>query len=287
MKATIELIDNIIHYISKTIKQRLWFYFDEFDIDETLQYPIIDVVIPLIEKDLQTAGVCIDALIKYSLNPINKIYLVSPRTSKIINFALSKNLEFINEDDISPLNSKQIIDYTKSIFLTGWLKQQLIKLSVNLIPGISEHILLLDSDTILIKKQYFICNKHSVLKFSDEYHFRYKLANNFILNDSHFSPLSYIAHHQLVHKFYINRLKIDIENMHKKKWYFVFLDAFIRYQRVSEYELYAHYIIKNHKSKYKIQYWFNCNKKRKHFFNKVVNYDNKTHSISYHNYDYQ
>jgi hypothetical protein len=283
----IKLADSFLHILSKSIKRCLWFVYKEIDTNENFNFPTIDVVIPLIAKDLKIVGDCISSLHKFSLNPIRNIYIISPRDESIIDFAIKNQLIYIFEDEICRMSSPEIISYLKSKLMTGWLKQQLIKLNANLIPDILENFLLFDSDTMLCKKQFFLNTEFSVLKFSDEFHLQYKLANNYLLKDFSFIPLSYISHHQIINVRHLVDLKRKVESYSNKSFNQTFLDAFLKFKNVSEYELYAQYVLTYHPECYKTQYWFNKNYKENKYLStdkKIVS--SKAHSLSFHNYNY-
>lgn len=283
----IKLADSFLHILSKSIKRSFWFVYKEIDTNENFNFPTIDVVIPLIAKDLQTVGDCISSIHKFSLNPIRNIYIISPRDESIIDFAIKNNLIYIFEDEICRISSTEIINYIKSKRMTGWLKQQLIKLNANFIPDILENFLLFDSDTMLCKKQFFLNTEFSVLKFSDEFHLQYKLANNYLLKGFNFTPLSYISHHQIINIRHLVDLKSKVELSSNKSFNQAFLDAFSKFKNVSEYELYAQYVLTYYPECYKTQYWFNHNyKKNKYLSTDKMIVSSKVHSLSFHNYNY-
>ena len=68
----------------------------------------IDVVIPLIEKDIESFKLCIKALKRHSLNPIRNIYVVSPPSEKILNLTNENDLIFVFEDIIAKYSSEDI-----------------------------------------------------------------------------------------------------------------------------------------------------------------------------------
>jgi hypothetical protein len=280
------ILDLLIHKISKEIKKNIWFIFREHDtfIESEVQLQEIDVVITLVEKDLQVAELCIDSLRKYSLNPIRHIYVISPLTAKIREFCRTQNAICLDEDEISPLNSVQITELLELKSRVGWIKQQLIKLNSSVIPGISDNYLIIDGDTMLTKPQFFINQEYTILKFSDEFHFNYKRSTNYILKKCSLSFVSFIAHHQLINSRYLQSMKQSINTIHNKLWYMTFIDAANKYNNfVSEYEIYAQYVLKNYKKEHFTQYWFNHNTMLRKK-SKTRNFNKKTHSLSLHNY---
>lgn len=283
----IEIVDLVLHKISKEIKQRCWsFYNDLVEISETENYDCIDVVVTLIEKDIFVVEKCLESVKLFSLNKINNIYVISPQSQLIKKFCIENNYFHLDEDIISPLTSQELRGFIVKKDRVGWIKQQLIKLNSNQIEGILDKYLIIDADTILLRKQYFTTDTFDVFKFSDEFHFLYKLSSKFILGDLFLSCNSFISHHQIMQKELLVDMKNYIEEKHKMKWYSVFINAALNNNNfVSEYELYAQYCIRNSNLNVKKQYWFNLNDK---FVNvsKPLKTSSKALSISYHNYIY-
>ncbi len=280
------LFDQIIHKISTIIKSNIWFLYDQVStiynqIDDFCE---IDLLITLVDKDIEVCKKSIESVKIYSLNSIKNIYIISPDTIKIRQLCDEYNCIFVDEDTISPFSSSQLIDKGVDIKRIGWIKQQLIKLNSDSLVSIGSKYLIMDADTILLKKQFFTKNGVDILKFSDEFHFLYKISSKIILGDLFYSFKSFISHHQLINKNILIEMKLHISKIHKKEWFEVFVETAIKNNNyVSEYELYAQYCILNKKSKVKQQYWFNINNILINIKNSNVSY-HKAQSISYHNY---
>ncbi len=285
----LNIIDSLIHKFSKEIKSRLWCLYNQYNTLDTdhVTFPVIDVVMPIVVKDLQIAKLSIESLKKYSLNPIDKIFVVAPNENAIKVFCKENSLVFIDEDKVSPLDSATISNYIPSISRVGWLKQQLIKLNCFQIPGIKSNVLVMDADTILVKKQFFCKdNNEIILFFSDEFHFYYRLSNRFLLGRYSFFPFSFISHHQVFNTEHLISLTTLLEKLHNDKWYNTFLTAASVYNSfVSEYELYAQYVTQFTDSKYTPQYWFNNNLVHQNYV-EAVKYRSRSLSVSYHNFSF-
>lgn len=280
----INILDVGLNFISKNLKINLVFLFKKIKAQKNDSFLLIDVVIPLIVKDINTVEKCIEGLKKHSLNPIRHIYIVSPNDQKIIDFTKKNKVIFINEDLVSDISTIEIINYLRDDKLIGWLKQQIIKLSVDNIIDIGNNVLLMDSDTILCKDQFFVSDKYSILKFSDEFHIKYRFSNYYLLKKLDLKPISYISHHQIINLNYLKELKSHVEINTKLNFKFAFLEAYKKYGLVSEYELYAQFVLTHYKDKFKTQYWFNYNKKINSKFKKL---SKRMISYSFHNYNYK
>ena len=287
MRKVIYFIDNVIHFISRNIKTRLLFLYREISTkyDKHDSFCSIDLLITLIDKDIMVAEKCIESVKLFSLNKIRNVYIVAPDTIKIRDFCKRYNCDFIDEDLVSPYTSKELLSKGISKQRVGWIKQQLIKLNSDSLSPLLERYLIMDADTILLKKQFFSKDNYDVLKFSDEFHFLYKISSKLILGSYFYSLKSFIAHHQLIQKTTLSEMKLHISRLHNKEWYDVFIETAIKNSNyVSEYELYAQFSIVNKKFFIKQQYWFNHNSKVKNF--KELNETNsKSQSVSFHNYE--
>lgn len=287
MRIAINFIDNLIHFISRNIKTRLWILYKNISTiyDENDSFCTIDLLITLIDKDIMVAEKCVKSVKLYSLNKIRNVYIVAPDTINIRNFCKENNCNFIDEDLVSPYTSKELLSKGINKQRVGWIKQQLIKLNSDNLSHILDRYLIIDADTVLLKNQYFSKKGVDILKFSDEFHFLYKISNKYILGNYFYSFKSFIAHHQLIQKTTLSEMKLNISRLHKKEWYDVFVETAKKNSNyVSEYELYAQFCIINKRRNFKQQYWFNINSKVKNF-NKLNVKHPRAQSISFHNYE--
>jgi hypothetical protein len=287
MRKVINFIDNIIHFISRSIKTRIWFFYREISTNygKNDSFCSIDLLITLIDKDIMVAEKCIESVKLHSLNKIRNVYIVAPDTIKIRHFCKIHSCDFIDEDLVSPYTSKELLSKGISKQRVGWIKQQLIKLNSDSLSPLLGRYLIMDADTILLKKQFFSKDNYDVLKFSDEFHFLYKISSKLILGSFFYSFKSFIAHHQLIQKTTLTEMKLHIAHLHKKEWYDVFIETAIKNSNyVSEYEIYAQFCIINKKKNFKRQYWFNINNKVKNF-KKLNETHPKAQSVSFHNYE--
>ena len=273
-----------IHYSFKILKMPFRLLFKKINNSPTKTQCNIDVVIPLIAKDIKIAQICVQSLKKYSLNPVQNIFIVSPADSQIIDFCTSNQLKFIDEDSILPISKEEIKKLIKQKNRVGWFIQQLIKLNSETIPNLAEKYLVFDADTVLCQKQFFYNEKFTVLKFSDEFHFLYRLTNYKILKKVNLLPVSFIAHHMVFEKSILISLKKHIQHIHTENWFNVILDKGIDNNYFfSEYELYAQYVLAKFPARYKKQYWFNNNNNFDNHYD--INIKGSFYqSISYHNY---
>ncbi|MDR9855773.1 DUF6492 family protein [Paenibacillus sp. VCA1] len=203
----------------------------------------IDVFIPAIEKDLATLPHVIDAVRKYVKHPIREIMIVAPRKQRILDLCAKKGCRFVHEDTVLPITKKNIHYQSKTWDRSGWLYQQLLKLGGNTL-GSSEHYLVIDADTVLIRphvfkvgnKTVFYCRNWS----QDEYFKTYKK----LMGKSRSSRSSFVTHYMLFNKSKVKQLKRAIESKHRSSWYSAIMKSMNKSKQFafSEFETYGNFL---------------------------------------------
>lgn len=220
---------------------------------------IIDVVIPAHEKDLDTLNHCIEG-VRRNVADVRRIIVISKEK-------YTDKAEWFDEA-LFPFSFQEIASLIKSG--TGWHLQQLLKLySPLVIPGISENVLIVDSDTVFLRKVKF---------FSDEGLPLYNLSKDQDLDKSKFHQDSYkhiakilpeidqklpenfknisgICHHMLLQKHLIEDLFRRVEELDGTgdPFYKVFLKNSEASYGVAEYNLYFYFLISLHPKEYQIR----------------------------------
>lgn len=217
-----------------------------------LEQEPIDVIIPVIEKDLDILPLCVEGIRKCIRNKIDKIYIVSPNIDSIIHTAQRYELQFVNEDSVlgySPNSFKVITQSGKN--RSGWIFQQLLKLSGNI--GKNRYFIVIDSDHILIKPHTFITNKEKhVFYQSKEYYYPYYENIKKLIGSFPFQHLSYIAHKMVFDKEKLVQLRNLIESKNsytKDSWDKIIINSLNKSydSSFSEFELYGHFVKKKNK----------------------------------------
>ncbi|OBY76839.1 hypothetical protein BBG47_24830 [Paenibacillus sp. KS1] len=203
----------------------------------------IDVVIPAIDKDLDTLPHVIDGVRKYVRHPIGQIFVVAPNSPKIKAVCHLKGCTFIHENTVLPLQKKQIAYRSKRWERSGWLYQQLLKLGSSSVAK-ERHFLVIDADTVLIRphrfyadgKQLFYCRNWS----QPEYFVTYRK----LLGTKAPRPRSFVTHYMLFDKTKLRSLKNKIEARHGTKWFKAILKSVNRKKQFgfSEYETFGNYV---------------------------------------------
>ena len=187
-----------------------------------LKYGPIDVVIPSCEKDIPTLDLCIEGIRKYGVN-VRRIIVVSKNK-------LTDKAEWFCEDSFpfSKLDIAKILcpdkEFRESYVRDkrnrlGWILQQLLKLYAPLlIEDISENVLVLDSDTVFLRRVKFQNTSGSPNFAYEKYHHKpYYDHSNRLLPGIVRAKEKYcgITHHMLYQRVVLKDLFQQIEEHHK------------------------------------------------------------------------
>ncbi len=218
---------------------------------------VIDIVIPVIEKDIPTLLHVVHSTRKMIMHPINNIYLIAPNSSvKIREVAKQLNCVFIAEEQV--LKNHKYIKHEGN----GWILQQLLKLSVDEFAE-SEHILIVDADTVFIRPQVFIWRNQYLVNVNLGYPKFYKNYTIKLLDLKKRLPFDFVCHHMLVKKSILHNLKSYIQGRYGQAWDLYLTNNHIENIRnnkrswLSEYDIYTNYLINF--TDYKYRYVPACN----------------------------
>jgi len=204
----------------------------------------IDVVIPIIKKDLEVLKLTLASIRKNLKHSIGNIFLVSPAIACIKKFAEDYSCIFINEKEVVDIELSEINYINNNTDRSGWLYQQLLKLNIDKFSD-KKFVFVCDADTLFVRPVSFIENdkvlfETRALKESEDVYIEVakKLLGTTISYDK-----SYVVHHMMIciktlkdFKAYIERIfstdfnKAILENYKKDDW-----------QGFSEYMTYAYY----------------------------------------------
>lgn len=259
------------------------------------QFPIIpsklkiDIVIPSIEKDLDTLPYVIDFARVNVRHPLGKIYVISPDSEKIRQVCTDKGCIFILEDTLIPI-SKSEIDYrVGKLNRAGWIYQQFLKLSGDLFCS-QENYLVLDSDTLLVKPQVFERNGKFIFNFSDEYHKPYFDVYERLFGYPARCPVSFTSHHILINVQKLRQMKMALEVRNGLPWYHSIMKAIDKSEVSghSDYDTYGQYALESMNGRVCLEYWYNISLPRQLITNVnflAVKYGKKFKSLSFHSWN--
>ncbi len=248
-----------------------------------------DVVIPVHKKDLAVLEYCIEAA-KKKLVGVRNIYIISREK-------YTNNANWIDEASF-PFSLDLVKSYVGGA--SGWYFQQLLKMySPLVIPGISENVLILDSDTVFFRKVkmfddcgrpfYNISKDTKVCRrpFDQRVavHIEKLLPDLAVKNlPAEFQDLSGISHNMVFNREVIKELFKKIEDFDGTgdPFYKIFLKHSDNSHSASEYQIYFCFLLIYHRDavrfrrlNYKNTADINIKKYRRRF---------KYHYCSFHSY---
>lgn len=197
----------------------------------------IDVVIPMVERDIVVAGYTIEAIRKLVSHNIREIYIISPESENMRAFAKKQNCTFILEDDILPSNEirKQ----------GGWIVQQFLKLSADKVVK-ADHYLVVDADTVFLRPVIFEEKGTYFINAHWDFAPNRKKMTSLILGNDKAYQYDFVSHNMLFSKSILANMKKHITDRFDKSWDLAIMeliskDGESRYS-FSEYDLYATYL---------------------------------------------
>lgn len=198
----------------------------------------IDVMIPVIEKDLPVLPHVIDGIRQHVKHPIGEIYIVAPDHAQIKDVCEKNMCKFVCEDSVLPI--------TKREAGSGWMLQQLLKLNGEIICS-NENFLAIDADTVMIAPHIFIHHNQYVFYCADQYWDNKPMFDHYqkLMGMEAVAPVSLINHYMFFNKTHLAQMKELIESRHGMPWYQAILEksdpnAFVPF---SEFETYGNYML--------------------------------------------
>jgi hypothetical protein len=244
-------IDAGIQWLRQTIS-RVWEMMPSKPMAPS-QVPI-DIVIPIIGKDLDILPLCLQGIRKNVSHPVKDIYIVAPNDPAIKAFCEKEHLVFVEESTIfnfSPRELNLIITSPNghTVNRSGWLFQQFVKLSGKV--GTCDYFLCIDADHILIRPHVFLDKDEiPVFYMSDECHTAYYKNIRRLTGEPYFSLLSFVDHKMLFSKKELAALRQKIEQANDGcEWKEAIVASYDRTETsgFSEFELYGHFVSRKHK----------------------------------------
>lgn len=208
----------------------------------------IDVVIPIVAKDLAILPLCLEGVRHCVEHPIQNIYIVAPRQDEIVHFCQSNGLLFVDEQTVLGFDPQelnlQIPDANGGVWnRSGWLFQQLIKLSGRV--GTCRYYLCIDADHVLIRPHVFLTEDMTqVFYMSYEEHLPYYANIERLMPGLSLASLSYVDHKMLFDKEQLARLHEALGRQAGGSWTDAILNSYDRqcFAGFSEFELYGNFV---------------------------------------------
>lgn len=205
----------------------------------------IDVVIPIIAKDLRILPLCLEGIRACVAHEVKDIYIVAPDQKEIRAFCAEHRLTFVDETSVFGYSPKSLgLITADGADRSGWLFQQFVKLAGTI--GTCRHYLCIDADHVLIRPHVFLTEgQDTVFYMSYEEHQPYYDLIRRLLPSVKLAGLSYVAHKMLFDKEEVAVLQRALsEAGGGKPWQEVILNAIDRnvLSGFSEFETYGSFV---------------------------------------------
>ena len=213
---------------------------------------MLDVIIPCCEMDGGLLYKSVPSIRKNVTDGIGTIYIVGEKGLE----AISNDLccEYVSDINFMGFSKHCIFSCPKS--RTGWIYQQLIKLSADRLSK-TENFLVFDADHILLSPHNFVENGKYNFYVSDEFHQTYFNTIKELLGDKYKKEFgkSFINDKMIFNKSILKELKDELSNKSKYHWIKTILDACptSAFSGFSEFETYGTYVYANYKDLFNIK----------------------------------
>lgn len=205
----------------------------------------VDVIIPLGPKDEDIVGRCI-ASVRQWVHGVRNIFVVAYKPMEIQGV-------YVIDEKLFPFTREEVIKRTSEKY-AGWYIQQLVKFYAPLmISGALENCVIVDADVVFYRRVKFLENNKFLFDKNHEVHFPYfdhmkRLHPSFEAWKKNFSG---IVNCMVFNKVILGEIMDKVESYHKKPFWEVFLDEVTDKESsgASEYEIYFHYVMRNHFSR--------------------------------------
>ena len=248
----------------------------------------IDIAIVCHRKDFQTLKHVAEGIRLNLMQPIGTCFLITTIDSESISLANQLDFEIIDENYFFPYTYNLSLEKIGGEDRSGWIKQQFIKLSADML-GDSDNILVIDADTVILKPRIFSFDSINLLEYSEDYHNPYFAAYQRILGRPTTCKISFITHSMIFNKNRLKEMKVEIEAINQMVWHkaiYLNLDL-TENSSFSEYELYAHWMIENYPNEVVLKNWSNLPLDRKVLVSideLQLKFGNSFESVSFHSY---
>jgi len=230
---------------------------------DTYEEELIDVVIPCVEKDLDTLPLTVSSIRENILHRVNQIIIVAPNIPAIVDFCVKNDCVFLDEQNI--LSEMKPVAYSIcGKDRSGWLFQQYIKLFTNI--SSTPHYLVVDADTVFLQPKALIKKGKYIFDYSDDHFPPYYTFFRNLFRSPAICTKSFICHYMLFNKEFVSKMLTEIERIGNKPWYRVITNEIQDPKKgvFSEYITYANWLLLNYPEKIITRYWYGLQKRKKH-----------------------
>lgn len=226
---------------------------------QTSKIPL-DVFIPAVAKDIKVLPLAIQGIQRNLGHPCGDIVVATPANclTEIRKAVARLGVQVVDEQEFLPCARESIVYAPCGNDRSGWLVQQLLKFCAAAHCR-HDHCLVVDADTVLLRRQVFERNGKHVLQVADEYHAPYYDVFQRIFGYPTTSFISCVTHMMCFNKGTLNEMLKEVELRWGVAWHDAIQLAADKFtlSGFSEYETYGHWLQRNKPEMISLEYFFN------------------------------
>lgn len=258
------------------------------DVDQLAESEVVDVVTPTASKDYALVEEVIESVKVNLKHKISNFYIVSQKSSEMLEFCTKHNYIFIDELSVMGYGKDSITYVVNGRDRSGWIFQQLLKLSGDTFVK-EKRYFIVDSDTILVSPHSFIKGGKYVFLQSEEWHGQYFKSFKKIFGYESNNTLSYTAHMMIFDCDRLREMKKCTVGLYGKTWDKVYLATIDQKENscVSDYDTYANWMKINYPKEFSVTPFYNTALPREALLtlpNLIRMYSGRYKSLSFHHY---
>lgn len=231
------------------------------------ELPAISLLIVVAQKDFKNLELCIDQVLKHSLNPISKIEIVVPESDLASCMQILEQIQFqipislFNEDEVINVQLRAEMK-SKLQHKYGWALQQLLTLEMVMRSDCCG-VLTIDADTFVLRDQVWLNEKFTQVLFqSPEFHPPYYKIINKVFPQIDLISYSHVTHHMLFQPELLRELFTDSDYIDSTEIMIQVLESFDKLQESPfciEFEPYAQFLHDSHQNRFELRRFSNSN----------------------------
>jgi hypothetical protein len=245
----------------------------------------VSIFIPVAPKDIRCIAPTVNSLRNNLQHPISEIIVCGRYEESLGRECIELGVKFIDERDVQPVERDDINYICEGIDRSGWIYQQLLKINASNRCK-SDHILIWDCDTEMLKPTIFEIQGKLIIEYSEELHTPYDVCTNKLIGQSNGLKLGFTCHKILFSKDILRAMIEEIEQRFQSPWYDAIVSCLDSREAssFSEYNVYSHYALTNYSESFKIRHWRNFADVRTNNLLRNVLVRRMFSSVSYHSW---
>ena len=218
----------------------------------------VSVFMPVAIKDIDSLTPTVLSLRRYLRHPITELIVCGKNEKILVEICMELGVKFIDEQDVEPVKQGDIGYICNGVDRSGWIYQQLLKVNAYKYCE-SDHILIWDCDTEMLKPTSFEIQGKIIIEYSEELHIPYDVCTKRLIGQVSGLEMGFTCHKILFSKDILDAMFGEIERKFQSTWYEAIINCLDTDEAssFSEYNVYSQYAIINFAESVRIRHWRN------------------------------